>query len=34
MSRTHITTMVNGDTVEFLCDPEETLLDALRDHRA
>ncbi|MGY8995842.1 MAG: (2Fe-2S)-binding protein [Alphaproteobacteria bacterium] len=32
MSRTHITTTVNGDTVEFLCDPQETLLDALRDH--
>lgn len=32
MSRTHVTTTVNGDTVEFLCDPEETLLDALRDH--
>ena len=32
MSRTHITTTVNGDSVEFLCDPEETLLDALRDH--
>ena len=32
MSRTHITTTVNGDTVEFLCDPKETLLDALRDH--
>jgi len=31
MSRTHVTTTVNGDTQEFLCDPEETLLDVLRD---
>jgi carbon-monoxide dehydrogenase small subunit len=31
MSRTHVTTTVNGDPVEFLCDAEETLLDALRD---
>ncbi len=31
MSRTHVTTTVNGDAVEFLCDAEETLLDALRD---
>ena len=31
MSRTHVTTTVNGDDVEFLCDTEETLLDALRE---
>jgi len=31
MSKIHVTTKVNGDTVEFLCDPRETLLDVLRD---
>ena len=25
----HVNTKVNGDEVEFLCDPRETLLDAL-----
>ncbi len=32
MSRIHVTARVNGDEVEFLCDPRETLLDVLRDH--
>lgn len=27
----HVNTKINGDDVEFLCDPRETLLDALRD---
>ena len=31
MSRIHVTTQVNGDAVEFLCDTRETLLDVLRD---
>lgn len=31
MSQIHVSTTVNGDAVEFLCEPEETLLDALRD---
>ncbi|MDK3019503.1 (2Fe-2S)-binding protein [Pseudodonghicola flavimaris] len=31
MSKTHVTAKVNGDAVEFLCDPRETLLDVLRD---
>ena len=31
MSKLHVSTTVNGDTVEFLCDPRETLLDCLRD---
>ena len=31
MSRIHVTTIVNGDKVEFLADPRETLLDCLRD---
>lgn len=30
--KTHVTTTVNGDEVEFLCEPHETLLDALREH--
>ncbi len=29
--RTHISTTVNGDPVEFLTDPSTSLLDALRD---
>ncbi|MDG1431170.1 MAG: (2Fe-2S)-binding protein [Paracoccaceae bacterium] len=32
MSKIHVTTKVNGDEVEFLCDPRETMLDVLRDH--
>ncbi|MCP5037860.1 MAG: (2Fe-2S)-binding protein [Rhodobacteraceae bacterium] len=31
MNNIHVTTTVNGDAVEFLCDPRETLLDVLRD---
>ena len=31
MSKIHVSTTVNGDTVEFLTDPGETLLDVLRD---
>ena len=31
MSKIHVTTTVNGDAVEFLCEPDETLLDVLRD---
>jgi carbon-monoxide dehydrogenase small subunit len=31
MSKLHVTTTVNGDPVEFLADPRETLLDALRN---
>ena len=30
----HVTTSVNGDAVEFLCDPRETVLDVLRDRLA
>ena len=32
MTRVHVTATVNGDPVEFLADPRETLLDCLRDH--
>ncbi len=31
MSKIHVNATVNGDAVEFLCDPRETLLDVLRD---
>jgi len=31
MAKVHVTTTVNGDEVEFLCDAEQTLLDVLRD---
>ncbi len=31
MSKIHVNTTINGDHLEFLCDPRETLLDALRD---
>ena len=31
MSKIHVTTTINGDNQEFLCDPEQTLLDVLRD---
>jgi aerobic carbon-monoxide dehydrogenase small subunit len=31
MTMRHVTATVNGDAVEFLCEPEETLLDVLRD---
>jgi carbon-monoxide dehydrogenase small subunit len=31
MAKYHITATVNGDAVEYLCDPEQTLLDVLRD---
>ncbi len=30
--KTHVTTTINGEEVEFLCEPHETLLDALRNH--
>jgi carbon-monoxide dehydrogenase small subunit len=31
VSKHHICAVVNGDPVEFLCEPSESLLDALRD---
>ena len=31
MANCHVTTTINGDRVEFLCEPQETLLDVLRD---
>lgn len=32
MSKIHVNTTINGDEVDFLCDPRETLLDCLRDN--
>ena len=31
MTQVHIKTNINGDNLEFLCGPEESLLDVLRD---
>ena len=31
MSEIHVSTKINGDAVEYLCDAEESLLDVLRD---
>ena len=31
MSQIHVTTRINGEAREFLCEPDETLLDVLRD---
>lgn len=34
MSRIHVSTTINGDSVDYLCDAEDTLLDVLRDELA
>lgn len=31
MAKLHVTTTINGEPTEFLCDPADTLLDTLRD---
>ncbi len=31
MAKLHITTAINGEPEEFLCDPGETMLDVLRN---
>jgi len=31
VAKRHVTTTINGNPVEFLCNPEQTLLDVLRD---
>ncbi len=31
MAKYHVSTTINGEPVEFLCEPQQTLLDALRD---
>ena len=30
-AKDHVSAMVNGDNMEFLCEPDQTLLDVLRD---
>ena len=34
MSKVHVSTTINGDAVEVLCEPEQSLLDVLRDEIA
>ena len=34
MPNIHVTASINGDETEFLCEPEQTLLDVLRDELA
>ena len=31
MSKVHVQTTINGEQVEFLCSPQQTILEALRD---
>jgi len=31
MSKHHVTATINGEATEFLCEPQQTLLDSLRD---
>jgi carbon-monoxide dehydrogenase small subunit len=31
MSKNHVSTTINGEPTEFLCEPQLTLLDVLRD---
>ena len=31
MAKTHVSTIINDEPVEFLCEPQQTLLDVLRD---
>ena len=31
MAKMHVSTRINGEAVEFLCDPADTLLDVLRN---
>src|SRR5215213_11043394 len=30
MAKVHVTTAINGEPMEFLCEPSDTMLDALR----
>ena len=30
MAKVHVTTTINGEPMEFLCEPIDTMLDALR----
>ena len=29
--KVHVSTVINGDPVEFLCEPQQTLLEVLRE---
>ncbi len=31
MPRRHVSTTINGEAIDFLCEPQQTLLDVLRD---
>jgi carbon-monoxide dehydrogenase small subunit len=31
MAKQHVSTTINGEPVEYLCEPQQTLLDVLRD---
>ena len=31
MAKQHVSTIINGEPVEYLCEPQQTLLDVLRD---
>src|SRR5437868_9963557 len=31
MAKQHVSTIMNGEPVEYLCEPQQTLLDVLRD---
>jgi len=31
MARIHVTTTINGEEAEYLCEPQQTMLDVLRD---
>ena len=33
MAKTHVSTIINGEPVEFLCEPQQTLLDVLSHER-
>jgi carbon-monoxide dehydrogenase small subunit len=32
MAKIHVTTTINGEPTEFLCNPQQTMLDVLRDN--
>ena len=31
MSKYHVTTTINGEPIEYLCEAQQTMLDVLRD---
>ena len=31
MAKIHVTATINGEEAEFLCEPQQTMLDVLRD---